>query len=340
MVAFQLSPDMLGRTQFRLSPLAEVGSAVALLEQPSLSRVHQSWLRYARVATRDMDLRLLRALVPAGRWLPSLFYTPPTGPYTTLEGQLDRIEQDGIVPILADLELVWSDRPMPDLLRNILRDGDTGPRSITAAIRTFWHRAVEPHWSIIQSVLEEDVAHRAGRIVAGGMYNLLEDIHPDAAIDGDLLRIHKPHHADQNTINSCRGLTLIPSVFTYPKLIIDHDESEELVIVYGARGVGRTWEGLSRSSQIPEHTGSDHLGALLGRTRSTILTRLEVPMTTTQLAAALGQSAGTISEHLACLRDSGLLTAWRRGRRVYYRQTPLAGSLIAASGPSSRQRAT
>ena len=55
-------------------------------------------------------------------------------------------------------------------------------------------------------------------------------------------------------------------------------------------------------------------------------------MTTTQLAAELDQSASTISEHLACLRAAGLLTAWRSGRRVFYRQTALAGSLIAASG--------
>jgi DNA-binding transcriptional ArsR family regulator len=338
MVAFQLSPDMFGHTRFNFSPLAELGSALVLFDQPARAGIHRRWLLHARTATQDVDLRLLTALCPDRPWLPSFIYRAADETHATIESQLARLEQDGVDAMADEMAIVWGQDPIPDVLTDTLRQGAAGLRRITTALDGFWRRAVEPYWSAIESVLEDDVSHRAGRIVSGGMYSLLEDIHPETTIDGDLFRINKPHHADQNTINGCRRLTLVPSVFSYPKLIIDHDESEHLVVVYGARGVGRTWEGLSRGRQLADTPVDDHLAALLGRTRSAILTRLDVPMTTTQLAAEFDQSASTISEHLACLRAAGLLTAWRSGRRVFYRQTALAGSLITASGAGRLQQ--
>jgi len=55
-------------------------------------------------------------------------------------------------------------------------------------------------------------------------------------------------------------------------------------------------------------------------------------MSTTDLAGQLGQSSAAVSEHLAVLRRSGLVTSWRSGRRVLYQRTPLATSIVAASG--------
>jgi len=74
----------------------------------------------------------------------------------------------------------------------------------------------------------------------------------------------------------------------------------------------------------------DTLAALLGRTRATILTRLAVPLTTTQLVRELGQSPATISGHLSVLRRSGMVSTRRSGRMVLYRRTVLGSSVVAA----------
>jgi DNA-binding transcriptional ArsR family regulator len=58
------------------------------------------------------------------------------------------------------------------------------------------------------------------------------------------------------------------------------------------------------------------LDTLIGRTRAAILLRLDVPMTTTQLARGLQQSPSTVSEHLTVLRGNGLLISWRRASTV------------------------
>lgn len=61
-------------------------------------------------------------------------------------------------------------------------------------------------------------------------------------------------------------------------------------------------------------------------------------MTTTQLARELGQSPGTISQHLSVLRRNGLLDSWRSGRSVLYRRTAIASSVIAAAAGAERER--
>jgi DNA-binding transcriptional ArsR family regulator len=53
-------------------------------------------------------------------------------------------------------------------------------------------------------------------------------------------------------------------------------------------------------------------------------------MSTTQLARELRQSPASVNEHLAVLRNAGLLTSRRSGRNVLYRQTPLAEYIVGA----------
>jgi DNA-binding transcriptional ArsR family regulator len=320
-LTFRLGPDLLGHTRFAFSPIAEVASALHLLAGGQPSGVHQPWVRAARVAARDVDLPLLTALVPCGRWLPDFLFQPAEGPHTTFATQLEALEAGGVGPVIRDLTAVWEDRPMPVRLRAVLERGEPGLHELTGALAAFWQCAVAPYWPRVRAVLEDDVAHRAGRLVADGLYELLADLHAEVSVVDAELRIDKPQHSCARYDGT--RLVLVPSVFVYPHLVVLHDRAGDVVLTYGARGVARTWEALGT-----EGAGADHLAALLGRTRATILALLAVPMTTSQLADELGQSLGTVSEHLGRLRASGLLTSWRVGRRVYYRQTPLAATLL------------
>jgi DNA-binding transcriptional ArsR family regulator len=67
---------------------------------------------------------------------------------------------------------------------------------------------------------------------------------------------------------------------------------------------------------------------LLGRARATLLEALRSPATTTELARALGVTPSAVSQHLAVLRESGLVERERSGRRVGYRITALGTALL------------
>jgi DNA-binding transcriptional ArsR family regulator len=62
-----------------------------------------------------------------------------------------------------------------------------------------------------------------------------------------------------------------------------------------------------------------------------LLTALDQPASTTQLARSLGLATGAAGDHLAILQAAGLLTKARSGRSVLYRRTPLGDALVAAA---------
>ncbi len=327
MIEVRLSVEGLGRTRFGYSPLAEVACSIRLLGVEAPGYVMRPWQQEVEPVVAGMDLDLLRAVAPPGRWAPDFLFTWSRDPKVTVEQQLEILAARPRDQLIADLHEVWSDRPAPRAAVRLLT-GDRGAWCRLADdIWEYWRLAIAPYWPRIRSVVEDDVSYRAAHALAGGLFDLLSDLHPEVALRDRALFIDKPHHADAAVDDA--ELTLIPSVFAWPDLVIAHGTPGRFELHYAARGVGRVWEGLSTVQ------GADRpLAALLGRTRAAVLRELTVPMTTTELARQLRQSPATISGHLTVLRRNGLLTSWRSGRRVLYRTSPLAASMIAASEPA------
>lgn len=324
MIEFKLSIDVMGNTRFAFSPLAEVGSSLRLLGEPRPAHLHGPWLRQVRERLAGLDLDLLLAIAPPGKWAPNFLFPRATGPHTTLADQLAVVLTLSPDELRRDLETVWSGRELPRPARRVIDAGPRGPGLICEAIWNYWDAAIAPYWVRICGVLEDDVSYRASMSLRGGLFDLLNDLHPEVNLDADRLTIDKPQHGDSTYQGAL--LTLVPSVFVWPRLIVGHETPGAFELTYAARGVGRVWEGVE-----PREQAEDRLGALLGRTRATILALVEVPMSTTQIARNLGQSPGSISQHLSILRESGMVVSWRTGRSVLYRQTPLATSLLAVN---------
>lgn len=317
-----MSLDALGQTRFAYSPLAEVACSLWAREQspgPSL----QPWLRAARASLHSMDLDLLRTAIPTGALAPDFFFMWSTDSRTTIEQQIERVVDLPDEAIQKNLDVVWAGRPMPPQALHLRNGGRPARLRLADAILAYWEVAIAPYWSRIRAVIDDDVSYRATRVLGGGLYELLADLHPEVSLRNRALYVDKPHLPDAFYTDG--ELTLLPSVFAWPRLIISHDTPGHFDLMYAARGVGRVWES------GPDIEAADALGALLGRTRATILTRLAIPLSTTQLAGELSQSPATISQHLSVLRRNGLLTSWRSGRSVLYRRTPLASSIMAVS---------
>jgi DNA-binding transcriptional ArsR family regulator len=70
---------------------------------------------------------------------------------------------------------------------------------------------------------------------------------------------------------------------------------------------------------------------LLGRHRAELLEALRSPATTTDLAHTLDVTPSAVSQHLAILRENGLVTGERIGRTVLYAITERGLDLLDPS---------
>lgn len=324
MITFVLSPDVLGQTRFSFSPLTETTLSLRVLGQPRPSHLHSAWLRQARGRLDGVDLELLQSVVPPGRYIASCLVPPGRVLQPSLEDQLTELTDLAVESLESDLQEAWSGRTVPRRAASLLKSGPRATAYLAEALRDYWDAVIQPYWPRMCAVLEDDVSHRMNGLVDDGYYSLFRDLHPEISVEGDRMFVDKPHFAD--TLHHASGMTLTPSVFAWPDLILQDGAAGQFGLTYAARGIARVWEGHA----VPAVADAESLAALLGRARAAILRRTSVPMSTTQLARELRQSPAAVSEHLTVLRNAGLLTSRRSGRSVLYRQTPLAEYVIAA----------
>ena len=328
-ITFVLDSAVLGNTRFAFSPLAETTLSLRALQEPHAGHVMAPWIRWAREHLDDIDMALVAAAAPAGRWVPSCLVPPSEGPAVTIDAQLADLAAGGPSVLAADLDLAWQGQPRRQAARRLVAGDPATFTELIGQLGKYWEACIEPFWPRMCAVLEDDVSHRVQVLVRSGLYEMLNDLHPEAHIEGDRLLVHKPHH-DTATFHAT-AMTLVPSVFAWPRLILEDGEPGCFELTYSARGVARVWDALTEMSREP-----DPLAALLGRTRAAILARVAVPISTTQLARELQQSPASVSQHLTVLREAGLVTSRRSGRSVLYRQTGLAQSMLQAQATAGR----
>jgi len=119
------------------------------------------------------------------------------------------------------------------------------------------------------------------------------------------------------------GLLLAPSAFQSVRPAAITEETWQRTLIYPSRGLALLWEPVASE-------GPQALADLLGRTRADLLAALDTPRSTTELAGIVALSAGGVSQHLAVLRRSGLVSGERHGRSKLYMRTLAADRLLGA----------
>ncbi|MFC7241396.1 helix-turn-helix domain-containing protein [Catellatospora aurea] len=197
-------------------------------------------------------------------------------------------------------------------------------RELTAGMREYFEAVVQPQWSWVTASFAADHAARSRAVAAGGPGALLNSLHPSVSFEDGVLRI-ADYPRDRHLHLGGRGLVLVPSFFkraTRPITLLDDDLPP--VLVYQVdRGTGLV--------AARQHAA---LSALVGRTRAAILELCAEGGSTSSIAARLKQSPSTASEHLAVLRQAGLVYSERRRSSVEHRLAPLGMALLEGR-PSS-----
>lgn len=329
MIEFRLSLTALGHTRFGYSPLGEVAASLRALSNRHADALLRPWRREVDPALDRMDLTLLRAVAPPGFNSPDFLYAWSTDPLITIEDQLEELYAVPDETVAEQLRDTWAGKP-PAVLSPLLKG--RGRQELCDRLAAYWTVAVRPYWSRIRSAVDDDIAYRANRLLAEGLFGLLGDLHPEVSIRGDVLAIDKPQHPDASYDTPM--ITLIPSVFSWPQLLVANSAEDSFELQYPARAVGRVWEDLADVAADVQEA----FAALVGRGRAAVMEKVATPHSTTQIARDLGASPAAVSAHLTVLRRNGLVSASRSGRSVLYQRTALGTSILAATAPSAAGR--
>ena len=110
---------------------------------------------------------------------------------------------------------------MPAILEAFVEDPAAGVAAVADLLRAYWDRALAPHWPRMRALLEGDVLHRARQMADGGAERLFADVDPTVSWADGVLSIDK--RAQQDVDLEERGLLFVPSVFTWPDVVLVTD---------------------------------------------------------------------------------------------------------------------
>jgi DNA-binding transcriptional ArsR family regulator len=300
-------PDALRASRFAVSPLAET-----LSELTRLRLADPPVEAFGRWLDSDPFVGGLLRLVTATKYLPDFVAIPPaaglTGSLVDELAVMRAIDDAEARATLAEAQrFAWGS------------DGITWAEVTGIARRAAdvfadgWARFVEPDWARRRAIMERDIHHRAGVIAVSGWRRALDGMAPGVEWVGhDAIRFSTQNYADRHIGSD--GLVFVPHTGLSGRWTCE--SPSRIAFVYPARGA------------MAEHAPADGgVARLIGRGRARIVTEVRRSATPSQLAAVLDVSLGTVSAHLAALREAGIVAARRSGRSVYYELTSAGDEL-------------
>ena len=326
MILARFDTEALTRVRFAISPMLETIRSVTALDDPAACSLHLPWARATEFRTEDLDLTVLRALQSSGAYNPDFVNPPPSTPLAKIEDEIAVMLATPSAQIREEVATAYAGRRLPAELRRFEKEPRLAIRDVADVMRAYWDLALAEHWPRIRALLEHDVLYRSRQIADGGTRSLFADLHPSVRWSDGELTVECGDTEETALELDERGLLLVPSVFVWPKVTFVTAPPWQPTLIYPARGVGMLW-----SDEQVRAPGA--LAKLVGQTRAALLTALDSPRSTTELAVLLDMTSGGVSQHLTILREAGLVRGNRVQRMVLYMRSAEGEALVRASDP-------
>ncbi|MEE1788618.1 winged helix-turn-helix domain-containing protein [Streptomyces sp. SP17BM10] len=308
------------------APLVELGLAVAMLQRHDGGPGFARWRRSLSTPRTRAAVAPLRQLVPPDGAGP-LFLDPPSD---DLDQGLEAVRGSTTTLVHRELTRVTTKGGLPatTLLRRLADQDRDAWRYLERAVRAAYPDLVGTAWPRLRTGFDTDLAWRARVQREHGLRGMLAGLHPGSRWRGSVLEIPAEREVDVRPGGA--GLVLMPSAQwtggplagPYPLgTLLVYPAVTPLPLLAGPAPHGRAQDG--REAQ------DDPIAALLGRTRAAVLRLADREPTTSQLAAELGISLASASEHARALRRAGLVTTVRSGRAVRHSRTGLGHRLLS-----------
>jgi hypothetical protein len=326
---------------FAPSPLAELGSALHLLAEPNH---HPTRIGWAAGLTAALDARLLERIIDMDcLWRTSradMFL--PSRPEATLAAELDAVDRlddetwaaaalitssCGTVALHREFGSPLVDSRARDLARErasmrgsraaafvdfVLDRPERAREEVRRLLEDCERAFFADVWDRVLVGLAADARLKRDLLAAYGLERALSAVSAAVSLSDDGSRIVVDKLQDNGTSAEGDGVTLLPSAFGHPHLMVVHAPGWRPVIQYPIAG-----------SALDDLVSLDDVELRLHALDSPVRLRLARSLgrgqrTTADLAQTWGLTAPEVSRHLAILRDAGIITPVRRGRYVYY----------------------
>jgi len=320
------SANDLAQVRFAISPMWEVAPSFRLLTSTTAHPVHWPWVEQVRprLLAAGLDQGWLAELIGPSGYVPDFLNPAPDQPAPTPAAEWDAILASPADRVRQDLDhLARHQGHLGPRLSSLRADPSSRLVKVTQEIEMYWELALAPYWARIRAVLDADIFHRARTVAEHGAGHVFNDLHTSVSWDDNALTlVRRKRNMPRQSAGA--GLLLTPPAFPGPGLRTRVRPPDPPQLTYPARGVGTLWE--TRPA-----IGTCALAPVLGRSRTLLLTELETPTSTTELAHRTGLSPAGVSQNLVALRNAGLVSAHRAGRSVLYARTAAAEALLEAA---------
>ncbi|GAA1161861.1 ArsR/SmtB family transcription factor [Nocardioides aquiterrae] len=318
--------DLLARSRFQVSPLAETVAALTVLSAPDPPGV--PWQRAFRAAHQEAYAEMIdgdpvraalsgwlwrprRGSVPG--WMGDFLTPPPVGPGAPFDAELAQLDAWDDGRIRAEIRTMRPGVPLPAVLER------GGLRRATGEILTWvWTATVAADWPRRRRVLEADIVSRTARLATQGWAGVVPTLGRRMEWRGGGHLQINAYDLPTRDLSDARELSFVP-VHGHGQWVA-WDLPERFAIVYPVTGAQAGADG----------PAADGLSRLVGPNRARVLVLLDEPRSTTQLAAITGLPVGAVGNHLRVLLDAGAVVRRRSGREVLYWRTSLGDALVAA----------
>lgn len=316
----------IARTRIKLETdlMWEIVSSAQILQHRDGDLFFAPWRRHVReLAGHDPNLRTalhtMLTVAPHAVYFPD--FLTPTEDASGIRESTDAVLSTPPQRIREEIDRI---RPGDGCGASWLDDLAGGRlaavRQLRDALHVYYRSVIEPHLPEIEERLCADVAPWIQQYLQGGPEGLLRALGPGTRWDPPVLSIDYPH--DREVRLDGRGLVLIPCYFVlnHPVALVDPRLNQ--VLVFPIRTESRLLAG--------GRAGGDHVTALLGSTRASILRSVVGGSTTTRLAKLVGVAPATVSHHTGVLREAGLIATQREENFARHLITPLGLRVLAA----------
>jgi DNA-binding transcriptional ArsR family regulator len=312
------------RMKMELDLMWEIVSSAQILQHRDGALSFAPWRRRMREHARN-DPELRTALHTVVTVAPHAAYFPdlltPGRDIAGIEESIDAVlstsparlrEEIGRIRPTAGAAATWLD----DLARGRL----PALRQLRHALRVYFRSAIEPLLPTIEDGLCTDAAGGIQQYLHRGPEGLLRGLGRSTRWGPPVLSVAYPHDRDLHLEG--RGLVLVPCYFALHHPVALADPRLRPVLAFPVRTESRLLAAA--------RAGGDHVTALLGGTRASILRSVVGGSTTTGLAKVVGVAPATVSHHTGVLREAGLITTERHENFARHLITPLGLRVLAA----------